>query len=195
MGNRLTAVALAILVVVNIALLVAVFRRDATAPGPRTSSVVAEGHRTRSPSPTPTRTPSTTPSRTPSRTPGTPTASVSPSPRSTQATVPTPTAATTSGTALPGRGGHIELASASYFAQPFQTLRIRGSYPGGPPRTALRVQHREGGRWLMFPLPVTTGATGRFTAYVDIGGRGQYLLRIVDPDGNVASPAITVYVG
>jgi hypothetical protein len=199
MGNRLTAGALAILVVVNIALLFAVFRRDANAPSSRTSAVVTEGHRTRSPSTAPTKeprgTPSRTPSVTPSRTPSTATVSVSPSPESTEATVPSPTAPTSGGTDLPGRGGRIRLASTSYSVQPFQTLRIRGSYPGVPPVTALRVQHREGSRWLMFPLPVTTGAAGRFTAYVDIGGPGKYLLRIVDPKGNVASPAVTVYVG
>jgi hypothetical protein len=94
---------------------------------------------------------------------------------------------------MPARG-HIELTSWSSTARPFQTVRIQGSYPGAAPRTVLRVQHLERGRWLAFPLPTATDATGRFTTYVDLGERGRHLLRMADEQRHVVSAPVTVLI-
>ena len=90
--------------------------------------------------------------------------------------------------------GHIELASSSSTARPFQTVRLQGSYQAAAPRTVLRVQHREHGRWLFFPLPTTTDGAGRFTTYVDLGERGRHLLRMVDQQRHVVSAPVTVLI-
>jgi hypothetical protein len=36
--------------------------------------------------------------------------------------------------------------------------------------------------WLDFPVPMMTGKSGEFTAYVEVGKPGRYWLRVLDPD-------------
>jgi hypothetical protein len=61
----------------------------------------------------------------------------------------------------------------------------------------LRVQRWEGGKWLDFPLTTKTDQSGKFTAYVELGGRpGRYQLRVLDPDSLVTSkPFVLVIKG
>ena len=89
----------------------------------------------------------------------------------------------------------IELASASYAGTTFETVAISGVLDGAPAGTTLRVQHREQGRWVSFPLPTTTDAAGRFTAYVEMGAPGSYELRVLDPATRRTSRVVTLQVG
>lgn len=203
MVNRLTLAAIAILVVVNVVLLFAVFRRGETSTETQTAPISSGrgGHgagassaapdATASAGTSPTRSATHSPRSSPRPSAG---ATASANPRgSAPATLAPSAGAPTRGAT--GDRGHIELASASYLGQPFKTVAIEGRYPGAAARTPLRVQHREGSRWLLFPLPTTTDSSGRFTAYVDMGGAGQYLLRVVDPRRNVVSPVVTLSIG
>lgn len=195
MGNRLVVAALAILVAVNIVLFYAVFRRDATAPTPGVTA--PEATRTTGPSAAATGTPTGPPPRAPRS--GTPAATTTATHRaapSTPSTPTTPASASATATVTPSaaRGG-IEIAPTSYVAEPFQTVRITGRYPGVPARTTLRIEHLEGGSWRRFPLPTTTADSGRFDAYVELGGHGPHLVRVVDPERGATSPAVTVTIG
>ncbi len=64
----------------------------------------------------------------------------------------------------------IQLEDLADSARPFQTVRIEGTYRGGPD-TFVQVQRWEGGQWLAFPLPAKTDKSGRFTAFVELGRR------------------------
>jgi hypothetical protein len=89
----------------------------------------------------------------------------------------------------------IGLEHLTKSARPFQTVRIQGMYHGGSD-TFLRVQRWEGGKWLDFPLPTKTDRSGQFTAYVELGQPGRYLLRVLDPDSGVTSkPFVLVIKG
>jgi hypothetical protein len=71
-------------------------------------------------------------------------------------------------------------------ARAFQSVRVQGTYRGGP-ETFLRVERSEGGRWLAFPVPTKTDQAGHFTTYVELGQPGRYPLRVVDPSSGVKS--------
>jgi len=71
-------------------------------------------------------------------------------------------------------------------AKPFQTVRIRGTYHGGPD-TYLRAERREGARWVAFPLLAKTDRLGRFITHVELGATGPHWVRVVDPAAKVAS--------
>jgi hypothetical protein len=59
----------------------------------------------------------------------------------------------------------------------------------------LRVQRWEGGKWLDFPLTIKTDQSGKFTAYVELGGRpGPYQLRVLDPDSLVTSKTFVLVI-
>ena len=60
--------------------------------------------------------------------------------------------------------------------------------------TFLRVQRREGGKWLDFPLPTKTDPSGRFTAFIELGQPGRYRLRVLDPDSGVASKTFALVI-
>jgi hypothetical protein len=199
MANRLTLVAVAILVLVDVVLLFAVFRRGESSPEPRTAPIGSGrgGHGAVTSSPAPSAATSAGASSTGSAsTSPRPSASAAPSssPRGSGAATLTPSQGAETRGAAGGRR-HIELAATSYLGQPFETVAIKGRYPGASAGTLLRVQHREGSRWLVFPLPTTTDSSGRFTAHVDMGGAGQYLLRVVDPRRKVLSPVVTLSIG
>ena len=80
-------------------------------------------------------------------------------------------------------------------AEPFETVRISGTYPGGE-GTFLQVQHRSDGTWQTFPVPTKTDSSGKFTAHVELGQPGRYRLRVSDPQSGVASePFLLVIKG
>jgi hypothetical protein len=87
----------------------------------------------------------------------------------------------------------IQVEDSAYSAKPFQTVRIQGTYRGGP-NTFLQVQRLEQGKWLSFPLPTKTDDEGRFTAYVELGQPGGYWLRMLDPGSGVASQTFAVMI-
>jgi hypothetical protein len=190
MGNRFIVTVLVALVVLNLVLFYEVFQRDVpppapgSAPRPITTATAGTTGTTR-PSPTAGRTsPSVRSGASPARTPtpsaaGSPTRTVSP--------------AAPDGTP-PGRTG-IQVASTSYAAEPFETVRISGRYPGVRGRTRLVVEQLHEGAWRPFPLPTTTTPSGRFTAFVELGGRGTHVVRVVDPDRRETSAPVTVTVG
>ena len=88
----------------------------------------------------------------------------------------------------------IQLEDLADSAKPFQTVRIQGRFRGGA-GTFLRVQRWEGGKWLDFPLTTKTDQSGKFTAYVELGGRpGRYQLRVLDPDSLVTSKTFVLVI-
>jgi hypothetical protein len=78
-------------------------------------------------------------------------------------------------------------------AKPFETVRIQGTYRGGPD-TFLRVQRWEGGKWVAFPLPTKTDQSGQFTAHVELGQPGRYQLRLLDPSSSVMSKTFILVI-
>jgi hypothetical protein len=87
----------------------------------------------------------------------------------------------------------IQLENLADSARPFQTVRIEGTYRGGPD-TFLRVQRWEGGKWLAFPLPAKTDRWGQFTTFVEFGQPGRYRLRVLDPDSGVTSKTFVLVI-
>jgi hypothetical protein len=76
-------------------------------------------------------------------------------------------------------------------SKPFES-KVRTAGEGD---TFLRVQRREGGKWLDFPLPTKTDRSGQFTAFIELGQPG-YRPRVLDPDSGVASkPFVLVIMG
>ena len=106
---------------------------------------------------------------------------------------PTVSASTASG--APPDQPRIELDSATYSGSTFETVPISGVLQGVPAGTLLRVQLRQDGRWQPFPLPTTTDAAGRFTAYVELGAPGTYELRVRDPSTERVSPVAILEIG
>jgi hypothetical protein len=92
-----------------------------------------------------------------------------------------------------GEESPIQLADLTDSARPFETVRIQGTYRGGED-TFLRVQRKEGGKWVDFPLPTKTNRSGQFTAYVEFGQPGRYRLRVLDPDSGVTSKAFVLLI-
>ena len=78
-------------------------------------------------------------------------------------------------------------------ARPFETVRIQGTYHGGA-NTFLRVERREAGKWLAFPLPTKTDQSGQFTAYVEFGQPGRYQLRVLHPESGVTSKQFVLVI-
>jgi hypothetical protein len=87
----------------------------------------------------------------------------------------------------------IRTTKTFYFGQPFETIRIPGTYDGIERATRLRLQVRAHGSWRTYPLPVLTSDSGRFNAYVELA-LGQYRARLVDPATGQSSKAVTVLV-
>jgi hypothetical protein len=89
----------------------------------------------------------------------------------------------------------VQVAALAGSAEPFQPVRIQGTYRGGAD-TFVRVQRWQSGKWLDFPLATKTNQSGKFTAYVEPGPAGRYLLRVVDPESGAASkPFVLVIKG
>jgi hypothetical protein len=78
-------------------------------------------------------------------------------------------------------------------ARPFQAVPIRGVYHGGT-ETLLRVQRREGTKWLTFPIPTMTDEKGRFSTHVELEQPGPSWVRVLDPETNVVSEEIVLEI-
>jgi hypothetical protein len=110
-------------------------------------------------------------------------------PRSTPASVPTRTPAPPS--PEPAEPAAITLDEFSSSARPFEPVALHGTFPGQAD-TTLRIQRRQSGEWVDFPIPTTTGASGRFTGYVELGRPGRHRLRVLDPESGAASRPIVL---
>jgi hypothetical protein len=126
------------------------------------------------------------------------TASASPAPTKigTQSATPArPSNAKPSASTASAQQKAVQVAALPGSAEPFQPVRIQGIYRGGAD-TFVRVQRLQSGEWLDFPLATKTDRAGRFTAYVEPGPAGRYLLRVVDPESGAASkPFVLVIKG
>ena len=80
-------------------------------------------------------------------------------------------------------------------AQPFETVRIHGTYHGGPEAHVI-VEVREDAQWRPFPLSPKTDRLGRFITHVELGEPGPHWLRVLDPRTKVTSdPFVLVIEG
>lgn len=87
----------------------------------------------------------------------------------------------------------IRTTETFYFGQPFETIRISGTYHGIERPRRLRLQVLDQGGWQTYPLPVLTSDSGRFSAYIELA-LGRYRVRLVDPATGESSKAVTVLV-
>jgi len=87
----------------------------------------------------------------------------------------------------------IWLSDWAHSARAFETVRIRGKYPGGA-ETFLRVQRWEGDKWIAFPVPTKTDQSGKFTTYVEFEQPGRYKLRVLHPGTGVRSKTFVVVI-
>jgi len=87
----------------------------------------------------------------------------------------------------------VQVAAVPGSAEPFQAVRIQGAYRGGAD-TFVRVQRWQAGTWQDFPLATKTDQSGKFTAYVEPGPPGRYLLRVVDPESGAASKPFVLVI-
>jgi hypothetical protein len=80
-------------------------------------------------------------------------------------------------------------------AQPFETVRIQGTYHGGA-EAFLRVDVREGAKWVPYPFRPKTDHLGRFITHIELGEPGPHWLRVVDPRTELTSePFVLVIAG
>jgi hypothetical protein len=112
---------------------------------------------------------------------------------SATATVSQPTSQPSNQPTRTGAASPIRVQELTEPARAFQTVRIKGRFLDGPD-TSLRVQRWEGGKWLDFPLIAQTDKSGRFTAYVELGGQGRYELRVLDPNSLVTSETFVLVI-
>jgi hypothetical protein len=87
----------------------------------------------------------------------------------------------------------IQVKDVPGSAKPFQSVRVQGTYRGGPD-TFLRVERWEGGKWLAFPLSTKTDQSGHFTTYVELGQPGRFPLRVLDPNLGVKSRTFVLVI-
>jgi hypothetical protein len=111
----------------------------------------------------------------------------------TAQSVPTVTATPAATPTKPTSEPTIQLEDLPNSAEPFQTVRIEGTYRSGPDRF-LQVQRWEGGKWLAFPVPTKTDKSGKFTAYVELEQPGRYRLRVLDPGSGLTSKSFAVVI-
>ena len=109
-------------------------------------------------------------------------------------------AASTPAPAPPSRGSStpslvqtIEIEGSGATAEPFETVRVHGTYRGGAQKF-LQVQWRVNGRWQAFPVPAKTDGSGQFTAYVELGRPNDYRLRVRDPQSGHTSDPFTLTI-
>lgn len=88
----------------------------------------------------------------------------------------------------------IQLATSTLFGQPFETVRVDGTYVPMNAPIQLRVQWQRRDDWVNFPLPVMPKRSGDFTAYVEFGRTGRYQLRILEPTTGATSGVAVLYV-
>jgi hypothetical protein len=87
----------------------------------------------------------------------------------------------------------IQLEDSTGSANPYQAVRIQGTYHGGAD-TFLEVQRWEAGKWVAFPLPTKTDRSGQFTAYVELEQPGRHRLRVLDPDSGTKSKTVVLVI-
>ncbi len=87
----------------------------------------------------------------------------------------------------------IEIEGSGATAEPFETVRVHGTYRGGAQRF-LQVQWWVNGRWQAFPVPAKTDGSGQFTAYVELGRPNDYRLRVRDPQSGHTSEPFTLTI-
>ncbi|HZA31986.1 MAG TPA: hypothetical protein VE462_10780 [Propionibacteriaceae bacterium] len=116
-----------------------------------------------------------------------------PTPSASAPTVSSPTSEPSDESPATGGGEPtIQLEDLAGSARAFEPVPIQGVYRGGAD-TFVRVQRREEGRWVFFPLPTRTDPSGRFTAYVELA-KGRHRLRVVDPRSGVTSEPFVLVV-
>jgi hypothetical protein len=110
---------------------------------------------------------------------------------------PTPTSQATDGSGSPS----AEVATIEIYgdhaakATPFETVRIHGTYHGGA-ECFLRVEVREGARWMAYPVGPKTDHLGRFITYIELSEPGPHWVRVLDPKTKVMSkPFVLVIEG
>jgi hypothetical protein len=88
----------------------------------------------------------------------------------------------------------LQLQDTSYSGEAFEAVPIKGTYVGADAGITLRVQRRQDGEWVSFPVPAVTNDDGSFRAFVQLGA-GRYRLRITDPESDVVSDEIVLRIG
>jgi hypothetical protein len=78
-------------------------------------------------------------------------------------------------------------------AYPFETVRIHGTYHGGP-ETHVVVEVREGAKWRPYPVSPKTDRLGRFITHVELSQPGPHWLRVLDPKTKVISDPIVLVI-
>ena len=135
-----------------------------------------------------------------------PTAAPSPSARSSTDPSSGPDADPHPSTATPQATAHSDSPSAEVAvikvyggpatkAHPFETVRIHGTYHGGP-ETHVVVEVREGAKWRPYSYSPKTDRLGRFITHVELAEAGPHWLRVLDPKTKVTSdPFVLVIAG
>ncbi len=185
--NRPAIVVIAVIAILtSIMIFVALLSAQPPAPSAATPDrqvvMVTSPTATGSPSPRPTES-----------TPGTTSPSATKTTATTATTATTSPSTTTTTTPAP-QSSSIALEPAILDAQPFETVRLTGTYIGTNGPATLRVQHYRQASWVDFPLPVTTDSAGHFTAYVELGRPGINWLRVVEPGTKTASPVVLLAI-
>ena len=129
----------------------------------------------------------------------------SPSPSSAMPVTPTTTPSGTPAQAsTPGTGGEngsppADLGQIEVYgkrvttAEPNETVRFRGTYHGAP-ETFLRLELRNGAKWVAHPYQTKTDWLGRFITHVEIAEPGPHWLRVVDPGADRASEPFVLVI-
>lgn len=89
--------------------------------------------------------------------------------------------------------GALHVTRPADTAEPFETIRIRGTYRGRG-GTFLEVQLWTDGTWRAFPVPAKTDQSGQFTAFVELGRPDRYRLRVRDPQSGVTSEPFVLVI-
>jgi hypothetical protein len=97
-------------------------------------------------------------------------------------------------TDLPHTHPSIVLSPASIFASPNEIVHLTGRDRHVTTRQRLHVQLRRHHRWVTFPLPAMTDASGRFTAFVELARSGPNRVRVIDRRTGDVSNTATVIV-
>ncbi|HEY5979985.1 MAG TPA: serine/threonine-protein kinase [Microlunatus sp.] len=87
----------------------------------------------------------------------------------------------------------IQVKGSTTTADPFETVRVRGTYRGGAHRF-VQVQWWANGGWQAFPVPAKTDGAGQFTAFVELSRPNDYRLRVRDPQTGIASEPFTLVI-
>jgi hypothetical protein len=188
-ANRLLIVAVLVLVPLNVGLFVAVLTQD---NGPSDGQNTIAAHRTSA---------RTSPSSAAASPHSTHSAAASPHSTHSAAASPhrTHSASSTSRseTSAPSPlADTIVLTKNAYVARPFEGVRVTGVWrtSGLGVRRAVHLEVRRRTGWSRFPLPAVTDASGRFTAFVNLGAPGSYQLRVVGDAGGPTSDSFLVTV-